>query len=141
MRNLILMFILFTMAALKPGDKKDLLITFTNINSPGLIYFGMYKRSDAFPKANSGKPYIADPGTKNSVTVKISDIEYGEYAVALFQDLNGDGKMNTKIFGIPAEPFGFSNNIKPRFSAPKFDKCKFNYSETNYSISIKLITM
>jgi uncharacterized protein (DUF2141 family) len=83
---------------------------------------------------------VADTKGQNSVTITISDLEYGEYAMVLFHDKNGDEKLNTRIFGIPAEPFGFSNNVRPKLSAPKYEKCKFNYSESNNCITIKLIS-
>ena len=34
---------------------------------------------------------------------------------ALFHDVNGDGEMNTNPFGIPTEPFAFSNNARGSF--------------------------
>ena len=43
-----------------------------------------------------------------------------------------------KITGIPKEGFAFSNNIKPRFTAPKFRDCKIDVKK-NVITEIRLI--
>ncbi|WP_395700464.1 DUF2141 domain-containing protein [Aquabacterium sp.] len=41
-------------------------------------------------------------------------------ALSAFQDLNGNGKLDTNAMGIPAEPWGASGK-PPAFSAPTWD--------------------
>ncbi|MEP1142944.1 MAG: DUF2141 domain-containing protein [Henriciella sp.] len=60
------------------------------------------------------------------VTVTFDGVEPGEYAVKLFHDVNGDGEMNTNPFGMPTEPFAFSNDAKGRFGPAKWDDAKFS---------------
>jgi uncharacterized protein (DUF2141 family) len=120
-------------------EKKNLCVTITNIKGNGLIRSALYKPTDNFLKYTP-IGYIADPKGQNSVTITITDLPYGEYAFVLFHDRNGDEKLNTKIFGIPSEPFGFSNINRAIFSAPKFDRCKFSYNEQNNCITIKLLS-
>ena len=45
----------------------------------------------------------------------------GRYVIAVFQDLDGNGTLSTGAFGIPKEPFGFSNDARVRFGPPSFD--------------------
>ena len=59
------------------------------------------------------------------VTASFSDLEPGEYAVRLYHDINDDGEMNTNPFGMPTEPYAFSNNAKGRFGPAKWDAAKF----------------
>jgi uncharacterized protein (DUF2141 family) len=40
------------------------------------------------------------------------------YAVAVFQDLNGNEKMDTYLTKIPKEPYGFSNDVRGSFMGP-----------------------
>jgi len=61
----------------------------------------------------------------DSVTVTFEDLTPGEYAVRLYHDLNDDGEMNTNPFGMPTEPFAFSNNAKGRFGPASWDDAKF----------------
>ncbi len=45
----------------------------------------------------------------------------GRYAVAAFHDADGDGEMERGLFGIPSEPYGFSNGARGMFGPPKWD--------------------
>jgi uncharacterized protein (DUF2141 family) len=49
----------------------------------------------------------------------------GTYAVACFHDENGNGKLDTGLFGIPKEGTVASNNAKGFMGPPSFDKAKF----------------
>ena len=68
-----------------------------------------------------------------------SDIPFGEYAIAIYQDLNNNGVLDKNVFGYPSEPFGFSKNFKPRFSAPDFDDCKITFSGSTAAIFSKTV--
>jgi uncharacterized protein (DUF2141 family) len=48
----------------------------------------------------------------------------GNYALALLHDENGNGRMDTFAM-VPKEGFGFSNNPKIRFGAPRFAETRF----------------
>lgn len=51
-------------------------------------------------------------------TFSIQDVEREEIAIRLFQDLDGDGELDKNAFGLPTEPFGFSNDPVIRFGPP-----------------------
>jgi uncharacterized protein (DUF2141 family) len=44
----------------------------------------------------------------------------GTYVLAAFHDLNGNGKLDRNIFGIPTEPYGFSREPTSKWEAPGF---------------------
>jgi uncharacterized protein (DUF2141 family) len=75
----------------------------------------------------------------STLAVQITDLEYGEYAIAAYQDLDSDKKCNRNLIGIPTEPYAFSNNFKPTIRAPKFDECKFTYSAKTHALSFKML--
>lgn len=60
-----------------------------------------------------------------SVSAEFEGLEPGEYAVRLYHDVNDDGEMNTNPFGMPTEPYAFSNDAKGRFGPAKWDAAKF----------------
>ncbi len=72
------------------------------------------------------------------VTVTFEGLVPGEYAVKLFHDVNDDGEMNTNPFGMPTEPFAFSNDARGRFGPAKWDAAKFTLSADG---TIHTITM
>ncbi len=74
----------------------------------------------------------------NSLSVTFDGIDKGIYCISVYHDVNDDGQLNKKgLFGIPSEPYGFSNNPKSFFGPPDFEKCIFELSN-NKSIKIKL---
>lgn len=41
-------------------------------------------------------------------------LEPGRYAVAAYQDLNGNGELDRSLLGLPTEPYGFTNDVGRR---------------------------
>ena len=73
-----------------------------------------------------------------TVTWKISDVPYGDYAVAVFHDENRNGKMDKNLLGIPVEAYGFSNHQRVTFGPPKWEATKFAVSGPVKDISIEV---
>ena len=73
-----------------------------------------------------------------TVSLKIENIEKGNYAVSVYHDENNNGVLETGgVFGIPIEPYGFSNNPSMTFG-PSFKKSVFKMnSDKNISIKLK----
>ena len=61
----------------------------------------------------------------------------GRYAVSLFHDENGNGKLDT-IAGIPREGFGFSRNPPIRFGPPRFNSARFTVAGTGDRQQVKM---
>ena len=59
-----------------------------------------------------------------AMTLVFSGLADGAYAVQLFHDEDGDGKMSTNLFGIPTEGYAFSNRAKAGFGPPSFANMK-----------------
>ncbi len=64
------------------------------------------------------------------------------WAVSAHHDENGNDKLDKNAFGIPTEPYGFSNNPKRGFGPPKFHEVSFSVdgdeSKTTKRIEIKI---
>lgn len=63
-----------------------------------------------------------------AITMNFQGLPAGEYAVRMYHDVNGDGKMNSNAFGIPTEPFAFSNNAAGTMGPAPWSKAKFSVS-------------
>jgi len=59
---------------------------------------------------------------------EVHGLPEGKYAIAAFQDLNNDSKLNRKFWVLPKEPYGFSNNVG-KYGPVSFDKAAFLLSE------------
>ena len=94
------------------------------VKGRGYVYLGLYNKKNGFLNENAsfanGKVKVA--GTV--ATYIFNDLPAAEYAVAVYQDENNNGKCDRNMIGYPKEAFGFSKNFKPKLSAPKFDEVK-----------------
>ena len=124
-----------------PTDSAEtkLVVNVQNIrHHTGQIRVGLYKPCTGFP--TGCKPLVSHQVDVTGNTARITfSVKPGDYAVALFHDVNGNGQLDKKMFGIPKEPYGFSNNFRPSLSGPSFDDCRVRVDESEKKISIKLI--
>lgn len=121
----------------KPVQPK-LFININGIEKRGTLYVSVCTK----PSEWSGKgrfTYTYEPKIDQNNLLEINDIPNGVYAVALYQDTNGNGKLDTNLLGIPKEPYAFSNNRIPLLSEPSFNECKFAFNQPIQKISITLL--
>lgn len=83
------------------------------------------------------KVTVAGNRSGDSVTVELT-LPAGEYALSVYQDTDGNGKMARNFVGLPKEPAGLSNNIVPRFGPPKYKDAKFELRGAPAEQRIKL---
>ena len=67
--------------------------------------------------------------TGEVVTVKFEGLPAGDYGIKMYQDVDRNGKMNANAFGVPTEPYAFSNNAKGMMGPAKWDAAKFTVTE------------
>ncbi len=59
-------------------------------------------------------------------------------AVAVFQDIDGNGRLSKNLLGIPVEPYGFSRNARGALGPPKFDSASIVVPAEPDELSIRL---
>ena len=74
-----------------------------------------------------------------TATTQIAGLTPGRYAIKLFHDVNGNGKMDTNPFGMPVEPYAFSNSAKGHMGPAKWDAAAFDVhtGANSHTISFK----
>lgn len=123
---------------LEKTENGSLMVKITNIKTTGKVRVGLYRDGGDFPDPNKlVERKIID--CKDSCFLQFSKLHYGDYAIALFQDENGNEKLDKNFVGIPTEPFAFSNNFRPKFGGPPFEKCSFSFSADKQVVEIKMI--
>lgn len=104
----------------------------------GRIMLALYDSEAAY---NGGPAVagVAGEADESPVVISVKDLKPGTYAIKGYHDLDGDGKMNTNAFGIPSEPYGFSNNAPGNFGPPPFEKAAFEVTAggTVHKMAIK----
>lgn len=91
----------------------------------------------------AGPPPVrqAVPAAAPETVVVFEHLTPGRTAVKVLQDLNGNGKMDKTLIGIPDEPFGLSNNVEPDMAAPGFDETGFDLKPGPNAITIVMQKM
>jgi uncharacterized protein (DUF2141 family) len=70
---------------------------------------------------------------------RLEKIPFGTYALAVYQDLDRNGKLNKNKLGIPSEPYGFSNNVKVKWRSPKFQEAAFQVGKNGQELKVVLM--
>jgi len=82
-----------------------------------------------------GKTYRFEDGKNGSVS--FFGLPSGEYAIMAFHDDDDDGKLTCDgLFGMPSEPYAFSNNPSTWFGPPAHRKCVFQV-EADTAVTLK----
>lgn len=128
---------LLTTPITPPTRKTLFTVEIQNIRAAtGSVRIGLYKPCDGFPdkcKPNESKHITAAKGSVQAVF----EVDPGEYALAVYHDVNNNGKIDMRFF-IPREPYGFSNNVRPRFTAPKFAECRVHVGQEAKTVTIRV---
>jgi len=103
----------------------------------GKVVIGLYKNPKNFPEVGKQYKGIITKVTTKSATYTFIDVPDGHYAIALFHDINSNGKLDYSFFGIPEELYAFSCITKTCFKTPKFHEAKFKFKD-KHKLKIKL---
>jgi len=134
MKNLLFMMIVCFSCGLFAQSKLTVNIKGLK-NNKGQVVVGLYQGEKNFlRKVYFGKVVSI---SNNEAVVEFDHLPSGEFAISLFHDENGNGKMETGWFGIPKEDYACSNGAKGFMGPPKYLDAKFTITE-NKTITIKI---
>ncbi|MFM7838779.1 MAG: DUF2141 domain-containing protein [Chitinophagaceae bacterium] len=110
---------------------QELSVVVQNVHrNQGELLIAVFNQDQGFPfSSEQAVKTLKTAASRSSVAIKIGSLPPGRYALALFQDANQDGKLNTNWLGIPKEGYGVSNNIFPTFRAPHFQEAAFPFPQ------------
>lgn len=136
-----ILFLLTMLCGVHTGFGAQLHITLTNLKKAATIYIAVYNKASDFGNPHKAyKKVVLKPAPGNTQSVTVTDLPTGDYAIAVYHDYNENRKIDKNLFGIPTEPFAFSNNVRPVVSAPSFKDCLIKLGDKDLSVSIKLMT-
>lgn len=107
-------------AAAQPTTR--LVVAVTHPAQAGEIGCALFASADGFPNEPEKGRGVRVPASGTSATCTFDDVVPGTYAVAVFLDTNGNRRSDRNFVGMPTEPWGVSNNVRPRMRAPRFDE-------------------
>jgi len=87
-------------------------------SSKGAVQADIY----APPRRHIAKQLI--PAKAGGMKVRFTDLPPGDYAVLLYHDENGNGRLDTGPLRLPTEGYAFSQDARARLGPPSFDKMR-----------------
>jgi uncharacterized protein (DUF2141 family) len=143
-------------ASLPPGSETStgsLSITIEGLRqSRGTVLVGLYDSRASFDRAielASDVGFLNDPNRVAGAALRANDmlrggvtfrnLPPGRYAVILFHDENGNGRLDKNFWGVPTEPYGFSNDAQGFLGAPSFEEAALSLGSGDRAITIDLV--
>ena len=105
-------------------------------NAKGKVLVAVYDRADDFLK--QPKRAAAVDAQAGKVRVVIAGLPPGDYALSVFQDMNGNGDLDMNPAGMPIEPYGFSNDAAGNYGPPSFEQARVHVTEAGSVIAVNL---
>lgn len=105
-------------------------------HADGKIMIALFDQAEGFPRRRA-KGLMLD-ATLPAASGVFTDLPQGKYAVSVYHDENGNGKLDTNFMRMPTEHYGFSRNAMGRMGPPKFADAAVNLDSEDLSIVINL---
>lgn len=118
-------FVFFFVLTVSIGyiSAQNLTVQIENANiDNGPLMIAVFNNERDFPSNSFREERIAV--TDKTMTITFPNLPLGQYAVSVYQDSNNNGILDTAIFGIPKEKYGFSNGVR----LPRYKKCLFDFN-------------
>lgn len=98
-------------------------------NPAAAVYAAVYDSAETWLKdGRAVRTAVLAPG--QGATIVFADLAPGRYAVTLYEDANGDGKLGRNLFGVPTERWGVSRDASGRMGPPAFADAAFELPAT-----------
>lgn len=103
----------------------SIVVTATHPPLSGEVGCALFASAEGFPNEANKSRGVRLPASGTTTTCTFDDIAPGTYAVAAFLDTNGNQLSDRNFVGMPTEPWGVSNGVRPRLRAPRFAEAAF----------------
>lgn len=120
------------------GGSGTLEIVATGFSNPkGAARIALVNSAENWEAREPFRGFIC-PIEEGKTGVRVENLAYGEYAVKVFHDENSNNELDTRIFGIPEERYGFSNNARAILGRPSFEDARFVLDAPAKSITVRV---
>ncbi len=145
MKHLPICFVLFCITLVTPlvltvqakTQTSRLLIHITGFeSSEGVAKVGVVNSKNGYEDDVLFKGFsftIIDNKAKQAI-----ELPYGEYAIKVYHDENSNDELDTMLFGIPSEGYGFSNNARGSMGPPEYEQVVFILDSAQKEITINV---
>jgi uncharacterized protein (DUF2141 family) len=106
------------------SEPAALTLTFEVAAETGQVRVALFDNAEAY--AGRGAPVaqsVVDVAAGQRQAT-FPDLKPGTYAAKIFHDIDGDGRMATNPFGMPTEPYAFTNNARGNMGPAGWDRAQ-----------------
>jgi len=111
--------------AARGGQQAALMLEVESSGETGQIVVAIYQDAAAFRSGETPLRTLTVDRDGPVTRAWVLGMPPGRYAIAVFQDVDGDGKL-ARTLGMAREPSGYSNAARSRFGPPVFDLAAFD---------------
>lgn len=140
MRLFLLLWVLLHSHVPAPSPEGSIQLTLKNLKAgQGTVRLAIYDNPQDFEQQGKAVygTVIKDISQKEK-TIQVPALGYGQYAIAVYQDINNNDQLDKTVLGIPKEPYAFSNNPTVKWNPPTFAESKFQLQERALPMEIRL---
>lgn len=103
----------------------------------GAVRAALFDKAEGFPRGTPLRTATA-LSVQGKATLQFADLPPGEYALTAFLDDNNNSKLDSNLFGLPTEPYGFSRNARAMAGPPPFADATFRVEDGAQQQSFEL---
>jgi uncharacterized protein (DUF2141 family) len=116
----------------------ELAVTIVGAHEVGKVYGMVFADAAGFNKRQNPVWSFIGPPLGGKCELVLRNLAPGKYGVIVFQDLNGNGDLDTNLLGVPIEPYGFSNDAAGVMGPPDFQATAVDLGTGDRAITIHL---
>ena len=103
------------------SDRGRLELTLPDLDPGGQVRVGLHATPQSFG-GDSSPTAGRVLNVEEDGTYLLEGLPEGLFALVVHHDVDGDGRLDKNVIGIPTEPIGFANDYRP-FGPPDFERC------------------
>jgi uncharacterized protein (DUF2141 family) len=111
---------------LRSGETGEIQVTVTGFESEeGQVLIALFLNENGWPNDSAiafGTSVL--PISSLGAVAEFKNVPAGPFAVSVFHDEDADRELDTGLFGIPSEDYGFSRDARSSFGPPSFDDAR-----------------
>jgi uncharacterized protein (DUF2141 family) len=104
----------------------------------GRVYAALFNRAEDFLKSDKAVAATFVDAAGPTASVSFAGLAPGEYAVSVYHDENGNGRLDTNLVGRPIEAYGFSRDASGVMGPPRFADAAVKVDDADLAVKINL---
>lgn len=126
-------------AVAEEADTVQVQLMIHGVNSDqGILRLAVFDRADGFPDHAQALQRRSVSPKECTEPVPLLLPKAGDYAIAVYHDIDANRRLNRAPLGYPTEPYGFSADARSTFGPPSYDAAAVAVDESGESVNLTI---